>query len=196
MGKGRCELSVPCRSPAIGDASAQQVYFQGGWGCSPRQADSSESSPSWAILASAEQHWASSTEHLKNKTTEPLTVAQRWHAMEVQLHFVQLDHWGHLGSQLGSWNNCKYPAVWRRYWKGPSVVGAWEQRGLYGTFNNHTREDLHGITLPHQGWWEGSFLPHGVDDGNMSGTCLPLLPGLKINSRTSTLPRVTNWIAQ
>lgn len=29
-------------------------------------------------------------------------------------------------------------------------MGAWEQRDLYGTFNNDTKEELHGVTLPQQ----------------------------------------------
>lgn len=165
----RHEQSLSCRSPAVRDVSAQQIYFQDGWGHSSWQAGSSESSPDQAVLGSGDQPWASSTEHPKNKTQ----------TVEFQFHFVQLDYWQHLGSKLGFWNNCKYPAVWKQYWKDPSVVWAWEQRDLYGTFNNHTKEELHGITLPEQRGWEGFLLPYGEDERNISETCFPFLSWLK-----------------
>lgn len=126
-GPRRHEQSPSRRSPAVRDVSAQQIYFQGGWGYSSWQAGSSECSPSQAVLASRDQPRASSTEHPKNKIQ----------IVEIPLHFVQLDYWGHPGSEFGFWNNCKCAAVWRQYWKDPSVVGSWEQRDLCGTFNNH-----------------------------------------------------------
>lgn len=31
-----------------------------------------------------------------------MTVSPKWHMVEIQLHFVQLEHYGDLGSNLGS----------------------------------------------------------------------------------------------
>lgn len=152
-------LQISCNQEGV---LAQQIYFQEAWGCSYWQGGSSESSPNQAGLASGDQRRAYSTEQPKNKTE----------TVEIQLHFVQLDYWGHPGSKLGVWNSCNEETVLKRSLSSR----AWEQKRFISYFNNHIKEEL---ALHCQSRGGEKDFSYGEDDGNMSKMCFPLLSGLK-----------------
>lgn len=119
-------LQISCNQEGV---LAQQIHFQEVWGWSYWQGGSSESSPNQAGLASGDQPRAYSTEQPK-KTTK---------TVEIKLHFVQIDYWGHPGSKLGVWNSCNEETILIRSLSSR----AWEQRDLYGILITMQRRSWH-----------------------------------------------------